>query len=292
MVELSKEKTAQLLASVPKYVKFILEAGVGVISGGYIRDSLVGNTPSDIDIYHNYSTDTLTRYLQEQADIQIGKVPITISVSPKGRVHTVKQEGVFPPIQFISVIEPLQHIREKFDYTVNAAAIWYAKGYVSSCPDDFLDSIANRRLVLINEKNLHAKTALKRLLKMYAKGFQADPETITQVMGVTFAGCMDILGRIEPTQVYVDALQKLWDIKIMSLQKNYHFATDPSGDRDEIQPPELFDQDERAIHYDQALGPAPGGNQILPNVIRPNTTFAQGRIENPIRWVLADGTTT
>jgi len=155
------------------------QAGRVFVAGGFIRDSIINEPPSDIDLFCARKTD---------ADLLVislktlgAKLEFT---SPNARSFSL-ENGT--KIQVVTRWEfpggPLECIRE-FDFTIAAAVVWWDGAvWQSVCHDNFYPDLAARRLVYMSPcREEEAGGSFLRLLKFYRRGYSAPLSTMSQLV--------------------------------------------------------------------------------------------------------------
>lgn len=209
MPELRQEDLRKVLASLPGDLVNVLYHARGVLAGGYIRDTLIGVEPSDVDVF-------VARQPEEMAQWLLQIHLEGLKVAPLGKKTLIEAHYLTtPPIQFIYRPNPAEFIQNGFDYTINCAMIDFSY----SCPptpmhtwvhQDFYAHLAARQLVLANEKALRSRNAIHRMMRHAAKGFVAGDTTIAKVVGATMAGALAKDGMVVNEETLNTALLGLW----------------------------------------------------------------------------------
>lgn len=162
----------KIIEALPSEVKEVLFVYPQLfVAGGAIRAILAGEPVKDIDIFTT-SLDAIpcavSRYALEfepYGEVKKTWTPCT---------RTVKVEG-FPPVQFINNIaytSPEECVRQ-FDFTVCQAAIWKTEpGWGSCCAPDFIQDVADKRLVYTAPSRVEAPGgSLWRAIKYTRRGY-------------------------------------------------------------------------------------------------------------------------
>lgn len=177
--QLYPEDVTRAVAKLPERVARLLQAQPVFIAGGYVRDTIAGQRPRDIDVFTPGA---------ECSDACIS------ALGGADKAHVTEFAHTFPgtpPVQVIrrwSFGSP-DEIFEHFDFTIARAAIFFADGeWRGVCGSRFYADVAAKRIVFdptdATRSELDDGGSLLRLCKYLRRGYSASPETISLV---TFA---------------------------------------------------------------------------------------------------------
>lgn len=164
---------------IPKDIrKLMMENSRLSIAGGFIRSTISGEKPSDIDMFG------------ESKDF-LKSVAYQFAVSRKGRVHETENALTILappriPVQFITrwLFQNPESVVASFDFTVCQAAIWYDSGkWHSAVSEDFYPDLAAHRLVYtfpVREES--AGGSMMRVKKFLMRGFTIQAPALAGVI--------------------------------------------------------------------------------------------------------------
>lgn len=176
-IEMDQKDVEQVVAALPPGLTTILKRTGVVVAGGFIRDTLIGIEPSDVDVFA--SEGNLQAVLQMKVPVWIQKNKLVWETQLEPRV-----------IQLIMVGQnlQLQHLT-RFDYTCCSVAIWWQRNqWVGTAHSQFYETLRERRLVPLCSANLRPGSSMKRLCKLVAKGWIANSDTWAMVVAATLMG--------------------------------------------------------------------------------------------------------
>ena len=144
MNQLTTTDLAYCVRRLPKDVTEMLRAHCLFVGGGFIRETIAGAAPKDIDLFGD-DKESLSRIAESLSSMRQGRLhwtdnAITLLSPPR------------MPLQLITrwcFTEP-QSLVASFDFTVCQAVIWFnkdAQTFASACSDSFYSDLAARRLV-------------------------------------------------------------------------------------------------------------------------------------------------
>lgn len=156
-----------------------------VLAGGFIRDIVRRDTPSDIDLF--VSSALAARELADRLNAGV----VTGDVVTTDNAITIR--GLFKyPVQIIHrwTFKTPQECIASFDFTITQACVWYQDGTrMSAISDRFYEDLAAMRLVYTAPmREEEAAGSLLRLLKFYSRGFTAPNSSVAAVLARTIRG--------------------------------------------------------------------------------------------------------
>jgi hypothetical protein len=169
MQTLSQTDLNHVVRRLPKDVCDTMREYGLVVGGGFIRETISGGVPKDIDFFGG-SKEIL------------GLVAKLMAEKRGGRVHATDNAYTLlapprMPVQFITrwlYTEP-QQVVESFDFTVCQAVIWFDKDkkkFQSMCSAEFYPDLAARRLVYtFPRREEEAGGSLMRIVKFLQRGW-------------------------------------------------------------------------------------------------------------------------
>lgn len=158
-----------VLTRIPKDVRTLLKDTRISIGGGFIRETIAGEKPHDVDLF-GPDADTLklaAKLLAEKRDARIIESKNAITLITANRM----------PVQFITrwLFDKPEAVIESFDFSVCQAVIWFDrenKTWHSAIGPDFYRDLAARRLTYTHPKrNEDAGGSLLRVRKFLARGY-------------------------------------------------------------------------------------------------------------------------
>jgi hypothetical protein len=164
----------------PKDVaKLVKDEGL-IVGGGFIRSTIAGEKPSDIDIFgpDKKRLEGHARRLAIRRDTRYNKTPNATTVLTPNRI----------PIQFVTrwIFEAPADVVHSFDFTVCMASIWYDAAtahWKSFIGNEFYPDLAARRLVYTSpQRNEDAGGSLMRVRKFLARGYNIQAPSLGAVV--------------------------------------------------------------------------------------------------------------
>lgn len=171
---------AFVVSRLPKDVASLLKDARVVVGGGFIRETIAGQKPNDIDLFGK-DTETLklaAKLIAEKREARWFATDNAITVVAPNRM----------PLQFITrwLFETPQQVIESFDFTVCQAAIWFdhtTDRWCSAIGEDFYRDLAARRLTYTHPKrNEDAGGSLLRVRKFLARGYSIQTLSLAGVV--------------------------------------------------------------------------------------------------------------
>lgn len=185
-MELVKNDVRYVVQRLPRDVRELLSINAPniLVGGGFIRATIAGETPSDIDIFGDdpVRLDLVAKDLQQKRPgSKISKTKNAITLVTPNRL----------PIQFITrwTFSDACKLVQSFDFTVCQAAIWRENTksnsqWFSQIGDDFYIDLAGRRLVYTNPKrDEEAGGSMLRVIKYIKRGYSIQVTSLGNVIG-------------------------------------------------------------------------------------------------------------
>jgi hypothetical protein len=189
MSELIHDDLVYAVNMMPKHLRLMMKQYPRqmVIAGGYVRDRVLGEKPSDIDVF--------------APDRQVAKewgVDLVAHCGVDKLIETKNAYTVKTPLP-IQIIHRWTFARPEdvvwsFDFTIAKAAFWYddtvarekgheAHGWVSMVDPQFYPDLAAKRLRYTSPiRNEDAGGSLLRVLKFYQRGYRIPLDSLGATM--------------------------------------------------------------------------------------------------------------
>lgn len=180
-----------VVTRLPKAIRAMLMEDSNLsLAGGFIRATIAGERPSDIDIFGNS---------QNQLELAAYK----LSVKQRARIHKTDNAWTVlnhprTAVQFIKrwLFQGAEAIVKSFDFTICQVAVWWndvggsedehgkPKGcWASACSEAFYPDLAARRLVYTSpERNEDAGGSILRVRKYVANGYNIQAPSLGAVI--------------------------------------------------------------------------------------------------------------
>lgn len=194
MTQLTKQDLQFIVSRLPRDVVSIMKERAIILGGGFIRATIAGEKPSDIDLFGATKD-------------QLAAAALVLEKNRFGsRLHRSKNaftllSGSRMPVQFIHrwLFQTPADCMESFDFTIAQAVIWFTDGvWESCCHDRFYMDLAARRLTYsAPARNEDAGGSLLRVRKFLSRGYNIQAPALAGVlarlcMGVAeFKNAMD-----------------------------------------------------------------------------------------------------
>lgn len=208
MQELNPWDVQTVVRCLPNPVREFLELHPGqvTLAGGFIRDVIARNQPSDIDLW------VPSKEIGERLS---GELALIIPLQGfSNRIETDNAFTVigFPyPVQFIyKWTAERAEVFEKFDFTACKAAMWCLRStdgphWSGKCDDLFYEDLAAKRLRYDSSStDTNVATSVIRLLKFYERGYRIGVDDLGKLLG---AFCQSALGSESMTAKLTAMLQ-------------------------------------------------------------------------------------
>lgn len=169
-----------VLSRVPRDVRELLIKHKLFLAGGFIRATIAGETPSDID-------------LLGPDKIKLLEMGLALALERGAKTHSTDNALtiISPPrlpVQFITrwLVDSAEQLIAQFDFTVVQACIWFdqeSKTWQSVCNKDFYADLAARRLVYTSPKRHEdAGGSMLRVIKYIQRGYIIQAPSLARVM--------------------------------------------------------------------------------------------------------------
>lgn len=169
-----------IVRRIPRDVRRILESGTFFLGGGFIRETIAGNAPHDIDIFGPTKG-------------QLIDAAATFARAREVKEHTTDNAitVVSPPrlpVQFITrwTFDTPQALVESFDFTVCQVVVFMdrvTKVWTSMASDAFYPDLAARRLVYTSPaREEEAGGSMMRVRKFLGRGYNIQATSLGAVI--------------------------------------------------------------------------------------------------------------
>lgn len=203
MIKLSPTDIHFVLTRTPKYVRTMLTDNVGELfmAGGFIRATIAGEKPSDIDIF-GPSREKLEAVAKD----------VVVNSNGGARLHetenayTILWKNGRVPLQFIHrwVYSDAMKLVQEFDFSIAQAAVWAVRGddlhpfkWESLCGDHFYSDLAAKRLrYLYPSRAEDAGGSLMRARKFLKRGYSIQAPSLAGIISRLMSGLNWDDGRI------------------------------------------------------------------------------------------------
>ena len=188
-----------VLSRTPKDIRELMKKYPLFLAGGFIRATIAGERPSDIDLFG-------------PSKEMLDTISTEIALNRKGRKHASDNAitVLAPPripVQFITkwTYERIDNVIESFDFTVCQAAICWGctaenanPRWISMASDAFYPDLAARRLVYTFPKREEAAGgSMMRVRKFLTRGYNIQAPSLAGVMTRVFMSVRDPYGMTE-----------------------------------------------------------------------------------------------
>lgn len=178
-----------VLSRVPKDVRDLMKQGA-MLGGGFVRATLTGEKPNDIDLFGESQT-RLESWAKD------------LTLSRRARLHTTDNAYTVlapprHPVQFIHrwTFPQAVDMVHSFDFTIAQVGIWFnshTEKFQSYCHSDFYSDLASRRLVYTApERNEDAGGSLLRVRKFLRAGYRIDAVSLGRVIARLVMGVDEV----------------------------------------------------------------------------------------------------
>jgi len=180
MSQLTKTDLNFVLTRCPKDVVELLRTKPLYLAGGFIRETIAGNKPNDIDLFGNDCE--VLRTIALDLAIARGVKPF----STKNAVTVLAHPRL--PVQFITrwTFENAELTALSFDFTVCQAVIWYdakTKSFRSITHENFYADLAAKRLVYtFPVRDEEAGGSMMRVCKFLKRGYNIQARSLGGVI--------------------------------------------------------------------------------------------------------------
>lgn len=160
----------------PAEVLQVLKTHRCCVAGGYIRSTVKGETPKDIDIFVD-SEATAHKIAAELRRpgaeiIETGKALTILGFS-----------GPAPQVIFKWTFDGMSKVIDSFDFTIAQASFWWDRaGWDSRVSPNFYLDVRQNRLSFTSPKDNDTMGSLLRVLKFYRAGYAIDNDNLSEVL--------------------------------------------------------------------------------------------------------------
>lgn len=185
-MELTNSELHRLVSRLPGDIRGLLTSHPGlVLGGGWVRDTLAAETPSDIDIFspsYEAARKAADALVALRPGCRIFHTANAITVLTNGRM----------PVQFITrwtYTEP-RAVLSSFDFTVCQVILWHADSIWSGeCHDTFFRDLAAKKLVYTSPQRVEAVGgSLLRVHKFVRRGYVIKADSFADVLTRFYSG--------------------------------------------------------------------------------------------------------
>jgi hypothetical protein len=156
-----------------------------VLGGGYVRSTVSGEKPNDLDLFTQTTEDAklfaseLSLEARKGTPYETGNA-LSVKLSPRHFVQYIHR-WTFPTPEYLL---------GSFDFTIACSAIWFESGkWTSLIDDEFYADLAAKRLVYRSPvRNEDSAGSLLRLLKFYSRGFKIPLDSLGAIVARTVRG--------------------------------------------------------------------------------------------------------
>lgn len=178
MISLTTTDLNFVLTRLPRDLLKLMRKEKIFLGGGFIRETIAGNKPNDIDLFgadaNGLKRISLDFSLSRQAKLHVTDNAITILSPPR------------MPIQFITkwCFELPEEVCASFDFTVCQVVIWFKDDkWHSMAADSFYIDLAARRLVYTFPKREEAAGgSMLRVRKFLQRGYSIQAQSLAGVI--------------------------------------------------------------------------------------------------------------
>ena len=185
-LELTRNDVRYVVQRLPRDIRDMLgEHGCKVfVGGGFIRATIAGEVPSDIDIFGHDKA-----YLESVADLFARNRPGAKIHRTKNAITVLTPDRL--PVQFITrwTFGTAEALVASFDFTVCQAAVWRTGKFAdspwcSAVGEGFYVDLAGRRLVYTSPvRDEEAGGSMLRVLKYVKRGYTIQVASLGKVIG-------------------------------------------------------------------------------------------------------------
>lgn len=181
-MKLTRDDLIFITARIPRDVRELMVKYGLFLGGGFIRETIAGSPPHDIDLF-GPSTALLWTAADELGLTREARVfktdnAITLIAAPR------------LPVQFITrwIFLDGSDVLESFDFTVCQAVVWWnGSSWSSAIAESFYSDLAARRLVYTSPKREEAAGgSMMRVRKFLARGYNIQAKSLAAVMARMF----------------------------------------------------------------------------------------------------------
>lgn len=192
MIQLHPADVGFIVTRLPKDIQELLVKHSLYLGGGFIRDSIAGNKPTDIDLFGPTIElqGALARGLEREREGRLVETDNALTLLSPPRL----------PVQFITrwLYDQADHVAESFDFTVCQAVVWNVAGkWRSAASDRFYIDLAARRLFYTSPvREEEPGGSLLRARKFLSRGYNIQVESLAALMARIYVK-LDLRGESE-----------------------------------------------------------------------------------------------
>jgi hypothetical protein len=187
MPNLKSAHVAKILDNLPIEIKVQLQSyGHNLIlAGGFPRDLIVGDKPSDIDLFTYNEANAKT--LAEEYAKERGTNPRVFKSKNAFNVH---EEGRLP-VQWIFAVRfeqdqhwnpPIYTVTASFDFEMSKVAMYFTNGdWVTGCSEAFYEDVESR-LLSWDENCNRPLGSIKRMVKFLNRGWVIEDDELAELI--------------------------------------------------------------------------------------------------------------
>ena len=199
-----------------------------VLGGGYIRSTVSGEKPNDLDLF-TQSEDDAKLFAKELASEAKKGDPhetgnaLSVKLSPRHFVQYIHRWTFPTPADLI----------QSFDFTIACSALWFeSEKWTSLIDDEFYADLAAKRLVYRSPlRNEDAGGSMLRVLKFYQRGFRIPLDSLGAVIARLVDGVdpkgVEVLDDPICESCIGDTTEKRWGRIITGLLREVDPLIDP-----------------------------------------------------------------
>jgi hypothetical protein len=178
-----KEDIARVASRVPKPLREYMEKSTKplYLGGGFVRDVISGERPSDVDFFTD-TMDNATYHAIQIAQVLKGKI-----IAKTENAETILSPGRIA-VQVIKkwLFDHPEDVIKSFDFTFAQAVIWYdlrRKKWKGMCSADFYADVASKALVYTYPDRDEAPGgSMMRVRKFLRRGYKISAENLGGVI--------------------------------------------------------------------------------------------------------------
>lgn len=178
MSELTYGDLNFVLSRCPRDVVALLRTGRVYLGGGFIRETVAGNKPNDVDLFG-------------MGKDELKETALNFALKREGRIHSTDNAVTVLcpprlPVQFITrwTFSEAAQCSDSFDFTVCQAVVWFdGEHFKSSVHENFYSDLAARRLVYtFPMREEEAGGSMLRVRKFLQRGYSIQAQSLAGVI--------------------------------------------------------------------------------------------------------------